>query len=263
MPELDAPLEGLARALAAAWHAGGTTPLPPAGQAPISRAQAYAVQDRMAELIACRVAGWKVGATTRAVQMLEGHDAAVPGRIFADRCFDSPARVPAQLFAGLRIECEFAFRITSPLDEPEGDFDPQAIAHALTLHPAIELAGSRYAPGTGGRAAGTFDGMADNGSGAGAVIGPAIPVWREIDFERLAIDARIDDSPSIQAYSGAWRRDPLAIMAETLSQLRGRGVRLGVGDLVLTGSLTVPAPIRAGQSAVARFGDLATLRLSL
>ena len=30
------------------------------------------------------VAGWKVGATVRAVQVFEGHDGPLPGRIFAD-----------------------------------------------------------------------------------------------------------------------------------------------------------------------------------
>ena len=47
----------------------------------------------MAELIGGQVAGWKVGATVRAVQVFEGHDGPLPGRIFADRLFDSPARI--------------------------------------------------------------------------------------------------------------------------------------------------------------------------
>src|SRR5204862_2101619 len=86
--------EQLARDLAEAWRSGGTIPLPRAGEGPATRADAYAIQDRMAELIGVKVAGWKVGATVRAVQVFEGHDGPLPGRVFADRCFDSPAKIP-------------------------------------------------------------------------------------------------------------------------------------------------------------------------
>ena len=91
--------EQLARDLAEAWRSGGTIPLPPAGQGPATRADAYEIQDRMAELIGGQVAGWKVGATVRAVQVFEGHDGPLPGRIFADRLFESPrenSREPVQ-----------------------------------------------------------------------------------------------------------------------------------------------------------------------
>lgn len=93
-------VERLARDLADAWRQNRTIPLPPAGQAPATRAEAYAVQDRMAELIGGRVAGWKAGATVRAVQIFEGHDGPLLGRVFADRCFESPASIPGGLFHG-------------------------------------------------------------------------------------------------------------------------------------------------------------------
>jgi len=252
----------LAHDLAAAWKSGTTIPLPPASEAPASRADAYAVQDRMAELIGGKVAGWKVGATVRAVQMFEGHDGPLPGRIFAARCFNSPARVPANLFKGAKVECEFAFRLTKALPAGRGAITPEALAPIVTFHPAIELAASRYAPGTGNRAATTFDGIADNGTGGAAVLGAAVADWASLPFETMPIDARIDDSPSIQVYTGAYRRHPLEITAETFSDLRARGVALEAGMCVLTGSLTLPTPIRAGQTLTAKFADLAPLKLT-
>jgi 2-keto-4-pentenoate hydratase len=257
---MNATIEPLAQALADAWRRGGTIPLP--ATPPATRAEAYAIQDRMAARIGGRVVGWKVGATVRAVQIFEGHDGPLPGRIFADRCFESPARMPLALLPGAKAECEFAFRLTQPLAAAARPFTPEGIAGALAFHPALELAASRYAPGTGNRAARTFDGIADNGSGGGAVLGPAIADWRRLDFETLPIEARLDASPPIQAYSGAYRRDPLAIMAETLEDLAARGLYLAAGDCVLTGSLTLPTPVRAGQTLVARFADLATVSAS-
>jgi 2-keto-4-pentenoate hydratase len=260
---MEQGLERLARDLADAWRSGGTVPLPPTGQGPATRAEAYAIQDRMAELIGSEAAGWKVGATVRAVQLFEGHDGPLPGRIFADRCFDSPARVSASLFSGVKVECEFAFRLTRDLPKGTMPVSRAEIADALTFHPAFELAGSRFAPGTGNRAATTFDGIADNGSGGAAVLGAAIAGWQKLPFETMEIDARIDDSPPIQIYTGAYRRDPVAIVAETFSDLRARGIALPRGACVLTGSLSLPTPVRKGQTVTAKFADLPTLSLTM
>ena len=260
---MSGQFEQLARGLAEAWRSGGTIPLPPAGQGPATRADAYEIQDRMAELIGGQVAGWKVGATVRAVQAFEGHDGPLPGRIFADRLFDSPARVSASLFKGMKVECEFAFRLRRDLPKGNTPVSRGDIAGSLTFHPAFELAGSRFAPGTGNRAATTFDGIADNGSGGAAVLGPAVENWQSLPFETMEIDARIDDSPPIQIYTGAYRRDPVAITAETFSDLRARGVELPVGTCVLTGSLSLPTPVRGGQTVTARFAGLPPLTLTM
>ena len=92
MQAAQSRFEALARDLAEAWRNGRAIPLPEAGQGATTRAEAYAVQDRVAALIGGHVVGWKVGATVRPVQLMDGHDGPLPGRIFADRCFDSRRR---------------------------------------------------------------------------------------------------------------------------------------------------------------------------
>ena len=78
----------------------------------------------------------------------------------------------------------------------------------------------------------------------------------------MEIDARIDDSPPIQIYTGAYRRDPAVITAETFSDLRARGVPLPVGTCVLTGSLSLPTPVRQGQTVTAKFAGLPALTMT-
>lgn len=255
--------EALAQALATAWKVGGSIPLPAAGDGPASRAEAYVIQDRMAALIGGTVAGWKVGATVKAVQMFEGHDGPLPGRIFADRCFDTAGKIDAKLFRGAKVECEFAFRLTQPLAPGAGRVTAADLASIVTFHPAIELAASRYAPGTGNRAATTFDGIADNGTGGAAVLGAAVPDWQCLPLETMPIDAHIGASPEIQIYSGSYRRSPLDITAETLSDLIARGIELPAGTCVLTGSASLPTPIRPGQTLTAKFADLPPISLEL
>jgi 2-keto-4-pentenoate hydratase len=260
---VNSRVERLAQGLAEAWRTGGSIPLPAAREAPSSRAEAYAMQDRMAELIGTKVAGWKVGATVRAVQVFEGHDGPLPGRIFADRLLDSPARFPSNLVRGAKVECEYAMRLTRDLPRTTAPLAPADLAGLLTFHPAIELSASRYAPGTGNRTPTTYDGIADNGSGATAVLGAAVSDWRDLPFETMAIEARLDGSPPIQMYSAHYRRHPLDITAETFSDLRTRGIDLTAGTCLLTGSLSLPTPIRAGQTLIVKFADFPPLSLTL
>jgi len=260
---MNAAFERLAADLARAWVDGTTIPLPPATDAPRSRADAYAIQDRMATHIGQPVVGWKVGAAVRAVQIFEGHDGPLPGRIFADRFLDSPARLPARLFHGAKVECEFGFRLTEALPDTRDPVEESTLARIMTFHPAIELAATRYAPGTGNRAATSFDGIADNGTSGACVFGAAVRDWQDLPFESLPIDARIDDSPAIQAYSGPYRRHPLSIAAETFSALRARGIPLPAGTALLTASLTLPTAIRQGQTVTVRFQGFPPVSLSM
>jgi len=255
-------LEQLARSLADAWRGCTTMPLPPADAAPRSRADAFAIQDRMAEVIGERCVGWKVGAAVRAVQILEGHDGPIVGRLFAPRMYASPARIPAA-FAGYKIECEFAFRFGKDVPPRRRGYTRAELEPRLVLHPGLEVAGTRYAIAEGSRKFNTHDAIADNGSGGAYVVGEGITDWRRLDLATLAIDARIDGGEPILTYSGEYRRDPVDIAVETVNGLSDRGIGLAAGDLLSTGSLTLPTPLRTGQTYVARFGDLATLSASM
>ena len=260
---MDKKLETLAIGLAEAWRTGGTIDLPGDGERPRTRAEAFAVQDRMGELIGRRCVGWKVGATVKAVQRLEGHDGSIPGRLFANRVFDSPAQAKAADFPRARVECEFAFRFKRALPRRDRPYTPDEIADALTFHAAIELTGTRYTPGSGNRPSTTHDTIADNGSGGGFVFGPAIADWRALSFTTLAIEARIGSGAPIEAYTGEYRRDPLEVAAETINDLAARGIAMDEGYYLSTGSLTTPTPFGLGQAMVAKFAGIGELRLSL
>ncbi len=255
---MDERLERLAAQLAAAWREDRKIALP-AG-VPTSRAEAFAMQDRMAALIGDATAGWKVGAAVRAVQELEGHDGPIVGRILASRLHQSPARLPAATYAGGKVECEMAFRLTADLPLADAPYTRDRVARILVFHPAIELTGSRYAPGD--RAPSTHAVIADNGNANGFVFGPPIADWQDLPFSTLAIDARLDGRP-IEVYTGIQRYDPVQAVADTATDLAARGIALKAGDYVSTGSSTVPTPIARGQTLIALFADLQRLEVTL
>ena len=251
-PQFDA----LARSLADAWNACSTIPLPPIEGAPHSRADAFEIQDRMAELIGDRVVGWKVGAAVRAVQILEGHDGPILGRLFASRLYESPATVPHR-FDGYNVECEYAFRFDADAPARSQPYTRDELERSIMLRAGIEIASSRFDKQAVARKFTTYDAIADNGTGGAYVIGPAIARFRDIDLAELPIEARIDDGELIHQYTGEYRRDPVDILVETVNAVRERGSGFRAGDVVSTGSLTLPTSLRAGQTCVARFGDVA------
>ena len=255
-------LENLARSLAEAWRNGTTMPLPAAGAGPSSRAEAFAVQDRMAELIGDRCVGWKVGAAVRAVQIMEGHDGPILGRLLASRVFDNPGQVPWALFEGCKIESEFAFRFRSAVPARDRAWTREELAPVIVFHPGLEIAGTRYIPDTGGRKFNTHDAIADNGSGGGYVVGAGIADWQGIDFAAMPIDARIDGGAPLHTYTGEFRRDVVDILVETVNSLSARGIGMAAGDLLSTGSLTLPTVLHRGQTYVTRFGDLMTVSVT-
>jgi 2-keto-4-pentenoate hydratase len=256
-------IDRLAAALADAWTSNTPIPLPAADDAPASRQEAFAIQDRMAHIIGQPVAGWKVGAAVRAVQVFEGHDGPIPGRVFAPRVFLSPATPPAGAFDGYKVECEFAFRADKAFPPRPQPYTRADIAPHLTLHFGIELAGSRYQPNTGGRKFTTHDAIADNGAGGGFVFGAGIKDWQKLDFETLPITATIDGGAPIQTYTGEMRRDPVDIFVETVNDLVARGITLDAGHYISTGSLTLPTQVYRGQQLIARFGDFEPLQMRL
>lgn len=259
---METNFEELAQSLAKAWNAGGTIALPAAAVAPRSRADAFAIQDRMAEILGDRCVGWKVGAAVPAVQLMEGHDGPITGRLFAARHYTSPAQLPAAMFEGYKIECEFAFRFKNRVAARERLYTRAELEPELVLHPGLEVAGYRYTTVPGSRKSTTHDLIADNGACGAYVEADGIEDWRHIEFARLPIEARVDAAEPIQTLSGEYFRDPVEILVETVNGLSKRGIDLSAGDLLTTGSLTLPTSMHAGQRYVARFGDLATLRLS-
>lgn len=263
MTQLQASFEDLAQALAKAWQGGPPVAVPAAQAAPRSRTEAFAIQDRFAEILGDRCVGWKVAAAIPAFQRMTGFDGPYVGRLFASRHRKSPAQLPAAMFPQYKIECEFALRFTHGVPSRRKPYTSLELEPVLVFHPGLEVTGHRYAEGPSSRKLTVYDVIADNGAGGAYVEGGGIGDWRGIDFSALPIEARIDDGDSIQVFTGEYRRDPVDIVVETVNELSTRRIDIAAGDLISTGAVTMPTQMGAGQTFTARFGDLAKLCLSL
>src|SRR5262249_54078159 len=87
--------------------------------------EAYALQGQVARLREERgehIIGYKVGCTSQAIQGQLGIDQPIYGRLFANECFPSGARLSYAAYANLAIEGELALRLAGDLpDSPRTD----------------------------------------------------------------------------------------------------------------------------------------------
>ena len=246
--------ERLAQSLAEAWRTCGTIPLPPADTAPATREDAFAIQDRMAELVA------------RPLRGLEGRRRG-PRRADSGRARRPDHRAPARVAdlcepgagsGGDVRRLQDRMRVRVPFPAGRSGARPRRTRAPSSCRCSSSIRGSSSpARATPPEPADASSRPAmrspTTATGGGYVVAEGIEDWHGIDFERMPIDARIDDGDPIEVYTGELRRDPVDILVETVNGLAERGIGLAAGDLLSTGSLTLPTPLRKGQTYVARF----------
>ena len=248
--------------LADAWLAGKTIEFPDE-LLPADRAEAYAVQDGMAGILAGkpgnRVVGWKVGATSPGVQRAEGYDGPIPGRVLASTVYGSGAEIPMSRCRHASIEAEIAFRFRAAPIMEDGQISRADVADCVEALPAFDITGTRYSLRTRSSWDGRrkmLAGIADNGNGGAIVLGPPLTDWAGVDFGRLAVELRVNSGEAAPNLRGDARGDPLDALVWTVDHVYARGFALAAGDIVLTGSLAEPQPFGAGDRAVCSLADL-------
>ena len=230
---------------------------------PKSRAEAYAIQDGIADTIGVPQTGWKVGATSPAMREIDGHDDIIPGRLFKPSTWETDNFVAARSqFDNCLIEAEFAFRVSAELIERTYPWTRSDILGFATLHPAIEIIGPRLLAGPELEVSPTLLAIADNGGGIGCIIGTAATGWKELDLCDHPIDVVVDDSTEAENFLGANRAEPTDVLIELESHLRQRGLGLKAGHIVLTGAAVEPQPFPSRQARL-DFGPLGRLEITV
>lgn len=255
-------MSALASRLAEAWRSCGVIDAVRAEEVPLSREEAYAVQDWMVQAIGEPVTGWKIGATSARMRELDGHDDVIPGRLLAPTTFDGhQSGLDIGRFPRARLEAEFAFRINVDLPARAEPRDLEEISEIVTLHPAMEIIADRYPHGDGDLKIGTLLTIADNGGGIGFVYGDPVFEYSGVDFHQHHVALTVDGGPESENFLGEMRCDPLQVLTDLVNALGVRGVDLASGNFVTTGAAAVPVHVTPGCSIRADFGDLGDIEV--
>ncbi|GJD47732.1 2-keto-4-pentenoate hydratase [Methylobacterium crusticola] len=240
------------------WQEGRPLSALPAPLRPATRRDGYAVQAHVAARSAAPLFGWKIAATSLAGQEHIGAAGPMAGRLLAERVVAPGGEIP---LAGNRMrvaEAEIAFRMARDLPARDAPYTVAEVTAAVAgAHLAIEFPNSRLADYA---AAGEAALIADNACAHLFVLGPALaPGWRDRDLAALPTAIAAPGRPPHRGRGGNALDDPRIALAWLANEVAGLGPGLRAGEVVTTGTTTVPLPIEAGDVVTAEFDGLGTL----
>ncbi len=240
------------------WREGRLLAALPPDLAPPDRATAYRIQALLEPRSASPLYGWKIAATSLAGQRHIGADGPLAGRLLAEQVLSAEDVIP---LAGnqMRVaEPEVAFRIGADLPpRPEPYTVEEVMAAVAGAHPAIEFPDSRLEAFEG---AGEAALIADNACAHLFVLGPAAPEgWRALDLAAMPTRITAEGREPHQGRGGNALDDPRLALTWLANALSGQGITLRKGEVVTTGTTTVPLPVEPGDVVRAELGDLGTL----
>jgi len=231
-----------------------TVPLLTARHPEMTVEDSYAVQAlwrRRGEEAGRRVAGRKIGLTSKVMQAATGITEPDYGVIFADQIHESGAVIDFSQYSNVRIEVELAFVLGSPLSGPGCTiFDVlDATTHVV---PALEILSSRVE--MAGRT--IVDTIADNAAlGAMVIGGRPVPV-DAVDLRWVSAVLYRNETIEESGVAAAVLGHPAAGVHWLADKLAQHGGRLEAGDIVLAGSFTRPMWVERGDTVHAEYHEL-------
>ncbi|HUB96592.1 MAG TPA: fumarylacetoacetate hydrolase family protein [Stellaceae bacterium] len=226
-------------------------------------AEAYAVQRATIERWlrqGRRLAGHKIGLTSKVVQAQLGVDEPDFGALFADMVVEDGATVPWARVLQPRIEGEIAFVLKSDLDgDGAGRITPQdVIAATRYVTPAIEICGSRIAKWD----IRIEDTIADDASSGLIVLSSR---RNEASLDRLAAVAmtmRQNGDVAADGRGEACLGNPAIAVAWLGEALLRFGTKLRAGDIVMSGALAKMLTAEPGSRFAADFGAFGSVSVA-
>ena len=228
-------------------------------------ADAYAVQAAWMDLKRARgakVAGYKIGLTSRAMQQAMNIDTPDYGVLLDEMAFENGANIPAADFLDPRIEAEFAFVMKKTLF---GDVSVEDVIDATDyVVPALELISARSVrtdPETG-YTRNVYDTIADNAANAGFIPGDKRADPKDIDLRWAGALLYHNDTIEETGLGAAVMDHPAHGIRWVCKRFAEHGIGLEPGHFVLSGSFTRPVAVAAGDRIRADYGPLGEIEIS-
>jgi len=209
------------------------------------------------------ITGYKIGLTSRAMQMAMNIDTPDFGVLLDDMAYADGDTVRAADFTDPRIEAEFAFVLKDPLRGEDVTID-EVMAATDYIVPALELIAARshrVDPETG-YTRNVFDTIADNAANAGYVVGSKRINPGEIDLPWAGAMLYLNGEVEETGLAGGVMGHPAHGIRWVCKRFASYGIGLEPGQIVLAGSFTRPVVVTAGDNILADYGPLGTIEVN-
>ena len=237
-------------------YARQRVPAPPEWIGRLDRETAYRVQlGVLAQHVRAgdRHAGWKVGLTSKAMQVQQRVHEPVFGFLLAGGDRSSGARIPFAELISPGFENELCLTVGRTLRGP-GITTEQAAAALSAVAPAFEIIEKR-----GDFAADLNVSLADNAQQRFFVTGPAVPVPPGADLAAVSVEVHVNGAAVERALGREVLGTPAASAAWLANKLAEFGLALEAGMRIMSGSFTKQYPLAAGDRIEARFVPIGTV----
>jgi 2-keto-4-pentenoate hydratase len=232
MPDFDAA--PAAHLLARAWRDDAQIVELPAPLRPRNLREGYDIQDLVAAQLGDATVGWKLGVGSPSAMRKAGLDRPVVGRVTASRRFRAGATVELRTLAPVTIEFEIAFLLAR--DIVPGDAPATPITAVESIHMTCEIVRARYLDR---RAVGWPSFVADDSGFRALVVGSSISAATAQQMADTVV-VHVDGREAARGVQGDERTDPVASLSALLAHAGERGITLGKGDVVSTGTVSAP-----------------------
>ncbi len=219
---------------------------------------AYSVQAALVarkQAAGARRIGWKIGLTSRAMQMALNITTPDSGVLLDDMLFADGAQIAAGRFIQPRIEAEIAFVMKSALTG--ADVTRAAVLAATDyVAPSLEILDTRILradPATG-RGRIITDTVSDNAANAGIVLGAQRHDPRKVDLPWVGAIVRRDNVVEETGLGAGVLGDPVLGIVWLVHRLAQYGMGIAPGEVLLSGSFIRPIEAPAGSHFHADFG---------
>lgn len=220
--------------------------------------EAYAVQRetlRHWTRVGGKVAGRKIGLTSKAVQAQLGVDEPDFGVLLEDMIRSDSAKIELGVVLQPRVEAEIAFVLGRDLAGEKISAE-QVLMATEYVCPALEICGSRIAHWD----IKIEDTIADNASAGLVVIGGRRSPRPSLDaLASTGMSLKRDGTEVAQGRGEACLGNPALAVAWLAEALTRFGERLQAGDLVMSGALAKMITANPGDIFEARFGNFGSV----
>jgi 2-keto-4-pentenoate hydratase len=235
----------------------------PSALKPRDEDEGYAVQARVRDLLIETLGqpiGWKIGATTGAMQKLLNVPAPCVGEMHLGGMHHRRAELRSGDFRRLGIECEIAMELERPLGDA-GPVDEAAAAAAVSrIFPAAEIVDDRYGDF---RSFGVPSLIADFFFHAGFVLGAPVADWRALDLAAVVGTTRVNGEARLTGRGADVLGHPMRSLAMLANRVHALGRRLEPGQIVMTGSLPLPYWTARGDLVSVELAGLGSVEIAV
>ncbi len=265
MPDAGTIFEA-AKALFAQYQAGETFTALPGPWGIDTIPAAYAVQREYLKLLAevqGPVAGYKLAYTTATMQQRAGWREPCAGALLSGVIYPSPAELRGADYRRLGMEGEIAVRLAADLPASGAPYSRDSVTEAVgAVMAAVEVIDMRLPEGMDGLAR-TLTSVATNISNAGAVLGPEVTDWRNLDLAAVRGSASINREEVGAGFGSDVMGHPFEPLAWLANRLADEGRPLTRGTVVITGSIVPPRFLQPGDRAVVAVAGLGEAALAV